>query len=502
MPRTKLLVSALALALAGATTAQAQTFSAVISFGDSISDAGQYASLGPYSFGAGSFTTNPDDVWVQLVAEAFGLSSTPSMAGGSNYAWGGAPTSFSVPGVPVPLFCVPTSLPCQSAEQQIAAAGPVDPNALYTYFADANDIFNYVGYVGAGYISSAQAQAYTGASAMNQVRQIAGLQAAGAKTIVVLNLPDIGLAPNFTNAVLFPGQATPANSAALSGLSFINNTTLNAGIATLADGIVPINVYAMFNEILADPSSYGFTNTNSTACDLALSGGSSLFCTPAAYRSPDANETYVFADGVHPSGATHRMLASVVVSTLKAPGQVSMAGELPLQLYDDHSNVINKQIFGMTSRPGSAGESNVYGALQYSQTEFNASGTTNALDSDLFAATFGADVRYSDALSLGAAVSVGNSDADNGGSSIGATGVLVSAYGIGHFGSGGYVNAILSGGSNNLSIDRRIVLGPTTRVESGSTNATHTAAELGGGFNFGSDLAKGLGRRLFRRCIG
>ncbi len=155
----------------------------------------------------------------------------------------------------------------------------------------------------AGYITSAQAQAYTGASAMNQVRQIAGLQAAGAKTIVVLNLPDIGLAPNFTNAALFPTQASPAAAAALSGLTFVNNTTLNAGIATLGDGIVPINVYALFNEILADPSAYGFTNTTSTACNLALTGGSSLFCTPAAYRTPDANETYVFADGVHPSGA-------------------------------------------------------------------------------------------------------------------------------------------------------------------------------------------------------
>jgi outer membrane lipase/esterase len=486
MPRTKLLVSALALALAGATTAQAQTFSAVISFGDSISDAGQYASLGPYSFGAGSFTTNPDDVWVQIVAESFGLTSAPSMAGGTNYAWGGAPTSFSVPGVPLPLFCVPTSLPCKSAAQQIAAAGPVDPNALYTYFADANDIFNYVGYASLNYITSAQAQAYTAASAMNQVKQIAGLQAAGAKTIVVLNLPDIGRAPNFTNTALFPSQASPAAAAALSGLTFVNNTTLNAGLATLADGIVPINVYALFNELLADPSAYGITNTTGTACNLLLTGGSSLFCTPAAYRTPDANETYLFADGVHPSGVAHRMLASIVVATLEAPGQVSMAGELPLQLYDNHSSVINDQIFGMSSKPRSPGESNLYGSVDYTQTSFNASGNTGALDSDLFSATFGADVRYSDTISLGAAISVGNSNADNGGASIGGTEVLVSAYGVAHFGSG-YLDAIVSGGSNNLEIDRSIVLGTATRVESGSTSASHTAFALGAGFSFGSE---------------
>lgn len=490
MPRTKLLASALALALAGAGAAQAQTFSAVISFGDSLSDAGQYAALPPpYAFGSGSFTTNGDPTWAQLVAQAFGLDQTASMAGGTAYGWGGAPTSFGVPGVALPLYCVPVSLPCRSVAQQIASAGPVDPNALYTYWAGANDIFNYAGYAGLGYITSAQAQAFTGASAMNEVRQIAGLQAAGARVIVVLNLPDIGRAPNFTNATLFPSQASPAAAAALSGLAFVHNSTLNAGLASLADGIVPINVHALINEVMAEPGAFGFTNITGTACDLTLTAGSSLFCSPATYRSPDANETYLFADGVHPTGGAYKMLARVVVATLSAPGQVSMAGELPLQVYDDHSSVINDQIFAMNSAPRSPGESNVYGRVQYSQTDFKASANTSAMDSDLFSATFGGDVRYSDTISLGAAVTVGSSDGDSGGASIGGTEALASVYGIGHFGAG-YVNAIFSYGSNSLSIDRGIVLGPTTRIETGSTSASHAAAELGAGFTSGSDAFK------------
>src|SRR6478736_10221735 len=95
MPRTKHLVSALALALAGMGTAQAQEFSAVISFGDSLSDAGQYAALPPpYYFGAqGSFTTNPDDVWTHVLASSFGLSQSASLttsADTTKYACGGA----------------------------------------------------------------------------------------------------------------------------------------------------------------------------------------------------------------------------------------------------------------------------------------------------------------------------------------------------------------------------------------------------------------------------
>src|SRR5207342_2298651 len=117
MPRTKHLVSAVALALAGMSTAQAQEFSAVISFGDSLSDAGQYTVL--ISPAAGSFTTNPDDVWTQALASSFGLSQTASLAGGTDYAYGGAPTSFSVQTVPFPVQCVPASLPCRSVAQQI-----------------------------------------------------------------------------------------------------------------------------------------------------------------------------------------------------------------------------------------------------------------------------------------------------------------------------------------------------------------------------------------------
>ena len=278
MPRTKLLVSALALALSGVSVAQAQTFSGVITFGDSLSDAGQYAALpAPYAFGAGSFTTNPDDVWAQTVSNWFGGNPNPSVAGGRNYAWGGAPTGFSVPGVSVPLGCVPTTLPCRSVAQQIAASGAVDPNALYTYWAGANDIFNYIGYAGARVITSAQAQSFTGASALNAVGQIAGLQAAGANYIVVFNLPDIGRAPFFTNTTIFPNSASPANAASASGLTFVYNSTLNSGLATLGDGIIPINVYGLVNEVLASPSLYGFSNTTGTACNLLLTGGSSLF---------------------------------------------------------------------------------------------------------------------------------------------------------------------------------------------------------------------------------
>lgn len=482
MPRIKFLVSALALGLAGASVAHAQEFSAVVSFGDSLTDAGQYAALPPpFFFGAqGSFTTNPDDVWAQIVAEAYGFNQTASLAGGTNYAWGGAPTSFSVNGVPFPLSCIPSTLPCRSVAQQMATyltanGGHADPNALYTYWAGANDIFNYLGAASLNLITGAQAQSFTGASALTAVGQIGALQAAGANYIVVFNLPDIGLAPSF--------RGTPS-SASVSGLVFVYNQTFNGGLATLADGIIPINAYGLVNEALANPAAFGFTNVTGTACNLALTAGSSLFCTPPAYVSPNANETYLFADGVHPSGAAHALLASVVLSTLSAPGEVSMAGEIPLQVYDDQSRTVNRQVFGAGGRD--VGTTNVYGALNVGRQEFEATANTSAMDNDLYSLTFGADFRSSESFSFGAAATFGSSDGDVGRSSIENKQVLLTGYAVGHFGIG-YVNASITGGSANLDIVRHIALGPTVRDEVGNTSATHTGAELGAGFTFGND---------------
>jgi outer membrane lipase/esterase len=136
-----------------------------------------------------------------------------------------------------------------------------------------------------------------------------------------------------------------------------------------------------------------------------------------------------------------------------------------------------------------AGEGAIYGNLQFGQQDFEATANTSAMENDLFTATFGADIRSSEAFSFGAAVSFGGSDADTFGATIENKEVLLSAYGAAHFGLG-YVDAIITGGSANLDIERSIELGATTRVEVGNTSATHTGAELGAGMVFGGDTLR------------
>jgi len=499
MPRTKKLVSALALALAGISCAQAQEFTGVISFGDSLSDAGNYTPLIP---GAGSFTTNPDDVWTQVLASAWGFTQTPYTLGGTNYAWGGAPTGSiaspvvptdplnpfaigagdMVPGVPFPVRCVPTTLPCMSVGEQIwvhTHTIGIQEGALYTYWAGANDIFNYAGAAQAGLISSAQAQAYTVASGLNAAGQIGYLQAAGADYIVVLNIPDIGKAPGFGGF-----------NSSISGLVVTYNAALDAGIGQLGDGIIPINAFGLVNEVMADPATYGFSNVTATACDTSvLPGGSSLFCTPATYVAPDANETYLFADGVHPTGAAHRMLAQVVVATIQAPGQVAMAAEIPLALYETQSNLINRNVFVSSGSDRATGDATVYGRLQYARNDFDPQVNTHGLDSNMASASLGADVSWTDNVNVGGAISFGGTRGDGYRSKIDAKEVLATGYGVWHGGIG-YIDLLLSAGVSALDIDRIIPIGIAERRENGDTSARHYGAEIGGGLVFGGDSFK------------
>jgi len=147
MPRTRLLVGAVALALA-ATSVNAQRFSGVVAFGDSLSDGGNIGLVPAAAGGLGgafgpsqSFTTNPDPVLVELLARRFGATLNPSLIpGGRNYAWGGACALSAVASTcnnnPNPI----TRLDAQIG-QYLAGGSVPNPNALHTVWIGANDLF-------------------------------------------------------------------------------------------------------------------------------------------------------------------------------------------------------------------------------------------------------------------------------------------------------------------------------------------------------------------------
>ncbi len=240
---------ALAAAITASSAAQAQQFSEVVSFGDSLSDAGNIAMVDGNALTpvGSSFLTNTDDVFAQLLSLKLGLGVqsnntplVPSTSGGSNYAYGGACAISNGTAIAAPIPGLPTftcsnspgnfSLMSQFTTHLAANGGVADPNALYTYWAGANDILSATavtppgGFLPNGSIlyqyiylnggnpanASAIAQTIAGQAGATAAGEVKFLQSKGAKTIVVFNLPDLGKTP------LNVGTANATGATALS----------------------------------------------------------------------------------------------------------------------------------------------------------------------------------------------------------------------------------------------------------------------------------------------
>jgi outer membrane lipase/esterase len=457
--RIRHLAGAIGAALLFSAGAHADGFQQVVSFGDSLSDNGNVAIL------SGSpvitrFTTNPGTVAVENIAKYFNLALTPSLQGGTDYAFGGARAGIANP------------VPATSAQIQgylAANGGKANPNALYTMWIGANDIL-------AATANPATAQVVVGTAAQQEVGQIKALQAAGAKTIVVFNLPDIGKTP----AAQSQGAAAAAG---VTSLAQLYNGVLSGGLASANKGIVPIDTYSLLNEVIANPSAYGFTNVTVPACTTA----SSITCSPATLRDPNAAATWLFADGIHPTTAAHALLSQYAISVLEAPRQISLLGEAGLASDAAHMRALRNEM--MADNLGA--DSRFFASVDYGQQKYKDTGTSPKTDSDNVNLTVGADAKINENFNAGVALGLTQANADfKGGGGYKMQDIAGTGYAFYHQG-GGYVGAFASFGQLSFTdIDRRIDLGAARRTESGKTQGSHVGGGLTGGWWFGSETLK------------
>ncbi len=477
MLRTRTLAVAIAGALALGTVvkAEAAPFDNIFVFGDSLSDNGDLSlALG---YPRSRFTTNPGTVAIENIASYYGLALNPSVLGGGDFAFGGAGIINNSPGTPssVPL------LPMQLAQYLAASGGKADPNALYSVWGGANDIFYNAYVAGIGGQTPAQAQAAIIAAAQGEIGMLAQLQGAGARYVLVFNLPNIGLTPSGT-------AQGPAGSAALTGLSVTFNSALNTGLAQYSGplNIIPVNAFAVLNEIMANPQAYGFTNVTTPACG---ANSSSLQCGPAGSGAPytyaaGTQNTYLFADGVHPTTAAHAALAQYVESIINAPGQQSLLAEAPLALYDAHQRAIDGQLMADGSRSAPSGV-RFFANYDYAHQRFDAGSNNPRASANDSVLTLGADARASDALSVGFALGVANQNVgDSGAGGFKTQDLLLSGYGAYRM-DNFWVSGSASFGTLNLNqITRSFQIGAALRSESGKTAGSQTAFNVSGGYWF------------------
>jgi len=360
---------------AGAPTTKG-TFTAVVSFGDSLSDVGTYAPAtslvgggAPPYFG-GKFTTNSatGTVWVENLASSLGLVVTPAEVG------------FGASSVKCPAAATPALAGTCTAYGQ-GGARVTDPNGIghaggaltvpmvtqvanhltrFSSFKDTdlilvyggnNDVFTQFGTFAA---TAAQVQADAAAGkltadqantalfnaqtlAQGEMKKAAlelaalvrtQILAKGGKYVAVMYLSDTADTP-FGNSL--PASARPV----LTDLSRIFNLWLRDALTN--QPVQLIDTFTLFKEVYSNPSKYGVVNNTVPACDAtkisaitsgAVTDGSSLFCnsTPGApyngLRTGADVTTWQFADGVHPTTGGHKILSDAFAAQLHAFGWI------------------------------------------------------------------------------------------------------------------------------------------------------------------------------------
>ncbi len=456
-----LIVFVLTIGFAG--SASAQSFSDVVVFGDSLSDSGNAALANGLPAG-NSFTTNPDPVWAEIVAGAFGASGSNSLAGGPNYAFAGACVN---PATPCTQDVVPTVAE-QIGMHLSARGGSLDPGALYALWGGANDVAD------SAVNDTPNALGHVLAAADATVAQVRRLREAGARIVVVSNVPDISLTPYAVNL-------GPLVQGALGALAGEYNRKLDAGIREGENGVVPVNLHALVREIAANPGAYGFTSVTGTACGAPnASSAVSILCGPEGSPSPvtyapGANQTHLFADRSHPSGAGHAMMASLVTSALAAPLQVSLAGEAGAEAAEAHHGVIAAERAADFALP--VGSWRGYARGGFGANDAGAFARLGDIESDMTTITLGAGHRAGPDLSWGAAISIARHENELAGANLDGEAVLGSLHGA--WRSGGLqVSVALTLGQTSVDVERSIALGPAARTERGSTDAAQFGGEL------------------------
>jgi phospholipase/lecithinase/hemolysin len=300
------------------------TFSSLYAFGDSLSDAGNLSIttrvIGPltpvsppyfqekYGVLSGNVFSN-GPTWVLDLSTALGLGTlAPSLAGGTDFAYGGAETG-STPQNADDQEIQAISLPAQLSEFQARISSP-SADALYTVSIGANDLLDILSETG---LSAQQQTADVNAAVANEISFINKLVGDGAKNLLVLNVPDLGKTPDVTSGSVNGSNApSAALDAEASQLTSQYNSALATQLAAIpsAEGLnVSIaDAYQLIDSAVANPAAYGLSNVTAPVWSGTYSdAGSGTLAT----TDVTAQNQYLFWDRLHPTETGHQALATI-----------------------------------------------------------------------------------------------------------------------------------------------------------------------------------------------
>lgn len=492
----------IAASLPLAAVAETSPYSQFVNFGDSLSDAGNFPDVGSPLLGGNPtgglrFTnrTGPTyadnnteyygQVVTQVLAGRLGLESLPSTpllpqlltgnADGTNYAVGGYRSDQILDSL-VGTSTVAANGLARSRTGYLVENPQVDPNGLYYLNGGANDIFQLV--QNGRPVTMAQA-------AGNMVEAVRALQAAGARYIVVSDLPNVGDTPL--------GNSLPGLGDVLNGLSDAFNAGLASGLQARGGNYVLLNNRLLLEEIRNDLALFGFDPAidQTSVCF----GGDGCTADPTygvGGATPDPSRL-LFNDAVHPTTAVHQISADYIYSILEAPAQVSLLPEMGRTALSSHWQMLDTELAAQRSSSQQVGSGRAFVQGDYSRSDYDGFGGG---DGSRPTVTLGYIHRLSDAWSVGAGFGLAQSslelgDANSDFDMRSYLGTLLAGYQRDRL----FAQLALSAGYLDYdSLDRRFALGVAERTEKGSTEGMLWGVSGKTGFNLmqpGEQLAFG-----------
>ena len=351
-------------------------YSSMVTFGDSLSDIGTYRVGTIALLGGGRYTINSADAatptnWTELISDQLRLTKPCSavtgldgLTGGGvdfayfpakthtgclNYAQGGARVSIPYgPGnkiLPAPLgsatlgqLTVP--IVTQIDNHLSITGGNFSGSELVTVMAGGNDaIVNAATVLGTadaaftaftngqidaptmvGMIAKAQTDSDVAMTLAGEelVIQVNRILAAGAKRVVLVNLPDVSITPFSADA---DSKVSGLGANIQLGVKHFNEK-LAVAFSTNSK-VILVDAFSDSHNQFVNPASYALSNVVTPACNLTAPSpnvlGSSLVCNASNVIAGDVSH-YLFADTVHPTPYGYKLLAQLTAKSLVLAG--------------------------------------------------------------------------------------------------------------------------------------------------------------------------------------
>ena len=279
----------------------------IVVFGDSLSDNGnlyeymQHRIPNSPPYFEGRFSNGP--VWVEYLAEsAFPGNEATHLF---DYAFGGAAVVESVD--EDALF----TLKREVDAYLIAHHNQADPLSLFVVWIGANN-----------YLALSDSVEKTVHDVNKGIRkELERLEHAGARHVLVLNLPDLGNTP---------AAKEIDKQTELTAYTRLHNATLAKSIESLQNLYphvqwVAFDTDSLFRDLLDSPETYGFTNTTGTCYDILVDKtfrqSVLTMVSNINLKSRDERcDDYLFFDPIHSTSIAHKLLAEKVRAQLDAAG--------------------------------------------------------------------------------------------------------------------------------------------------------------------------------------